>query len=69
MQNILITGCSSGIGLETAKILKQNNYKVYATARDKKDVKILKELGFLAYKLDVRSKEAERIYDNEKYVL
>jgi len=57
MQNILITGCSSGIGLETAKILKQNNYKVYATARDKKDVKILKELGFLAYKLDVRSKK------------
>lgn len=57
MQNILITGCSSGIGLETAKLLKQRNFKVYATARDKKDVKILKELGFLAYKLDVTKKK------------
>ncbi len=53
MQNILITGCSTGIGLETAKVLKENHFKVYATARKKKDVKHLKELGFIAYKLDV----------------
>ena len=26
MQNILITGCSSGIGLQTALTLKENNY-------------------------------------------
>ena len=49
MQNILITGCSSGIGLQTALILKYNGYKVYASAR--------KDLGFISLKLDVRKKD------------
>lgn len=70
MQNILITGCSSGIGFATANLLKLHNYKVYATARDKKDVKRLKELGFLAYKLDVTKKKditkvLEKIYKRD----
>lgn len=57
MQNILITGCSSGIGLETALILKKNDIKVYASARDEKDVQKLKDLGFEAFKIDIRNKE------------
>ena len=57
MQNILITGCSSGIGLQTAITLKENGYKVYASAREKKDVGTLKSLGFDALKIDVRYKE------------
>ena len=52
MQSILITGCSSGIGLQTA-IHLQPNFRVFATARDKKDVQKLKELGFEAFLLDV----------------
>ena len=57
MQNILITGCSTGIGYETAIALKHNGYKVYASARKKKDVEHLKSLGFDALKVDVTKKE------------
>lgn len=35
MKNILITGCSTGIGLQTAITLKEKGFKVYATARKK----------------------------------
>lgn len=31
---ILITGCSSGIGIETARALKETGAKIYATARN-----------------------------------
>jgi short-subunit dehydrogenase len=57
MQNILITGCSSGIGLQTAITLKQNNYKVYASARKDEDIQKLKELGFETFKIDVTLKD------------
>ncbi|MCP4969661.1 MAG: SDR family NAD(P)-dependent oxidoreductase [Arcobacter sp.] len=53
MQNILITGCSSGIGLQTAKTLKQNGIRVYASARKEEDVQMLKDLGFNTFLLDV----------------
>jgi short-subunit dehydrogenase len=57
--NIVITGCSSGIGLETAKYLKERMIKVYPTARDPEDVAMLKELGFEnAMQLDVRDTES-----------
>ncbi len=55
MTNIIITGCSTGIGLETAIYLKDKFVTVYPTARDPKDVEMLKELGFEnAMQLDVR---------------
>ena len=57
MKNILITGCSSGIGLQTALTLKENNYKVYASARKDEDVEMLRNLGFETFKIDVRNKE------------
>lgn len=54
MTNIVITGCSSGIGLATAHYLKERSIKVYPTARDPKDVAMLLETGFEnAMKLDV----------------
>ncbi|PHS39624.1 MAG: short-chain dehydrogenase [Sulfurovum sp.] len=56
MTNIVITGCSTGIGLETAKYLQDKFITVYPTARDPKDVEMLKELGFEhAMQLDVRN--------------
>jgi len=55
MTNIVITGCSTGIGLETAKYLKLQGVKVYPTARKKEDVEMLLSLGFKnAMQLDVR---------------
>ena len=57
MQNILITGCSSGIGLQTAKTLKKNGIKVYASARKDADVQKLKELGFNTFLIDVTNKD------------
>jgi short-subunit dehydrogenase len=53
MKNILITGCSSGIGYDTAHFLNENGYKVYATARKQEDVEALKKEGLDAYLLDV----------------
>lgn len=58
-KNIVITGCSSGIGLESAKYLRERFITVYPTAREQKDVDMLKELGFdNAMLLDVREPES-----------
>ena len=51
-KSILITGCSSGIGLDTAKFLSKNGWDVYATCRKIKDVKKLNNLGIKCFKLD-----------------
>lgn len=65
LRNILITGCSSGIGLETALFLKENNVKVYASAREQKDVIMLEKLGLIAFKIDVRNKDEIKLALNE----
>ena len=58
MTNIVITGCSVGIGLETAKYLDSKGVKVFPTARYKKDVEMLKGFGFEnAMQLDVTKPE------------
>lgn len=58
MTNIVITGCSSGIGLETAKYLSDKFIKIFPTARDQKDVDMLIDLGFEhAMLLDVTKPE------------
>lgn len=52
-KSILITGCSSGIGYETAHALKNVGYQVFATARDPEDVRRLRSEGLAAHQLDV----------------
>ena len=53
--SVLITGCSSGIGLETALFLKDHGYDVIATARNEAVLHFLKEKGLKAINLDVNS--------------
>ena len=52
-KEVLITGCSSGIGLCCAEGLQKRGYRVFATARKQSDVEWLKEQGFEAYRLDI----------------
>ena len=52
-KNILITGCSSGIGLHLAQSLKEYGYQIYASARKIEDVEKLSQLGLRCLHLDV----------------
>ena len=52
-KSVLITGCSSGIGLCVAEELHKLDYQVFASARHKDDVSKLKELGLNALLLDL----------------
>lgn len=68
MTNIVITGCSTGIGLETALYLKERFITVYPTARKPEDVEHLKNLGFdHAMLLDVtRPEEITEVINSVK---
>jgi len=52
-KSILITGCSSGIGLCVARGLKSRGYRVFATARKAHDVQQLEADGFESLQLDL----------------
>jgi NAD(P)-dependent dehydrogenase (short-subunit alcohol dehydrogenase family) len=51
-RSILITGCSSGIGLASATGLKARGWRVFATARKPADLKMLEEKGIEPLYLD-----------------
>ncbi len=52
-KNILITGCSSGIGRSLAEGLHARDYRVFATARKTEDMAMLEEMGLESLQLDV----------------
>lgn len=52
-RGVLITGCSSGIGLATARVLRARGWQVMASARKAADLERLKGEGFTAIRLDV----------------
>ncbi len=54
-KSILITGCSSGIGLATALFLQKNGWQVFATVRKNQDIATLKTAGLQhVFLLDLR---------------
>lgn len=50
---VLITGCSSGIGRASARLLRERGWRVFATARRSEDVEALEAEGFEALTLDL----------------
>jgi len=62
--NILITGCSSGIGFSAAKILHQQGYNVIATVRKSSDAVPLQQLGITTSELELAdSKSIQHLID------
>lgn len=51
-RSILITGCSSGIGLHAARTLRDEGWRVFATCRKPEDVARLTNEGFESFVLD-----------------
>lgn len=58
-KSILITGCSSGIGLAAARTLRERGYRVFASCRKQTDVTRLQGEGFAdALVLDLASSDS-----------
>ena len=51
-RSILITGCSSGIGLDAARGLKARGWRVFATCRQEADCERLRGEGLESFRLD-----------------
>ena len=59
-KSILISGCSSGIGLCVARGLRARGYRVIASARREEDVEKLRKEGFNTVRLDLGDSESIR---------
>ena len=57
-RTVLITGCSSGIGLASAREMKARGWRVFATARKAEDIARLKGEGFDSLYLDYAEPES-----------
>ena len=51
-KSILITGCSSGIGAASARVMRERGWQVFATARRPEDIERLQAEGVRALRLD-----------------
>jgi len=57
-KTVLVTGCSSGIGLATARVLRSAGWHVAPTARKPEDLEMLRAEGFEPVKLDIADSES-----------
>ena len=57
-KNILITGCSSGIGKNFAITLHNKGWRVFATCRSKTDCTFFTKLGIESFPLDLLKEES-----------
>ncbi|RWR00728.1 oxidoreductase [[Pantoea] beijingensis] len=76
-KNIVITGCSSGIGLTAANDLLLRGYRIFAVCRKAEDVQRMDTLGFTGIKMDLDSatsvsaaaQQILKLADNQLYAL
>jgi len=57
-KSVLITGCSTGIGLHIAQALQDRGYRVFASARKSEDVTKLKSQGLNCLNLDLNDSKS-----------
>lgn len=58
MRTLLITGCSSGIGLDAARTLSARGWRVFATCRREEDCARLREEGLESLPLDLAAPDS-----------
>ncbi|WP_158783830.1 SDR family oxidoreductase [Pantoea sp. BAV 3049] len=57
-KTVVITGCSSGIGLVAANDLLRRGYRIFAACRKQEDVQRMGELGFTGIELDLNDRDS-----------
>ncbi len=58
LRTIIVTGASSGIGAHCARALKQDGWRVFATARKPEDLRLIADAGLEAFYLDYREPDS-----------
>ncbi len=57
-RSVLLTGCSSGIGLAAAEALRARGWRVFPTARKQADIQKLAAAGFDCVEMDISTSES-----------